>query len=360
MTKIKQEINKVLCMKYWVSICFICFSLGNYAKADAHLSVTDRYIALAIQGDLQPAQALLRDMEQTDGGAVIETDRELATRFRQRFIDRSESPAPGSGNALVDALVGAYRVYWRRALLAGGARAGDEGALQRDLAGALRQHSALDAAPSPEALHAAVGPAIERQGFHALFSPAPPLQDLLVWRTQETRHFEVELTDLTRSVQVAFLSDFSSLGWKEYAALGLATTTGWVEGDTLYCVEWAYEPGTEGFEVSYLKHETRHLADFERFPGLPSVELEYRAKLTELAFASKTLRRLLEDFTGKAAPNPGSPHAEANDRVVRDVYRALHGSELPRGDGVWMTVDVGKVNRVARRLLENSTRELPE
>ena len=54
--------------------------------------------------------------------------------------------------------------------------------------------------------------------------------------------------------------------------------------DTLYCVEWAYAPDTENFEVSYLKHEAQHLADFQRFPGLPSAELEYRAKLTELAF----------------------------------------------------------------------------
>ena len=140
-------------------------------------------------------------------------------------------------------------------------------AQQRDLAGALRQHSALDAAPSLEALHATLGPAIERQGFHALISPAPPLQDLLVWRTQETRYFEVELTDLTRSVQVAFLSDFSSLGWKEYAALGLATTTGWVEGDTLYCVEWAYEPGTEGFEVSYRDDPPGVFGAVERAPA---------------------------------------------------------------------------------------------
>jgi hypothetical protein len=346
-------------MKYFLCICFIYLSSGNEAQANEHLSLTDRYIALAIQGDLQPARALLREVEWAGPGAAIGSDLELAERFRQRFIEHSESPAPGSGNALIDALVSAYRVYWRRALLAGGARAGDEALLQRDLATALRQHLAAGTAPPPEAQYAALGPAIERQGFHALFSPAPPLRDLLVWRTQLIRPFDVELTDLTRSVRVAFLSDFSSLGWKEYAALGLAMTTGWVEGDTLYCVAWAYEPGTEGFEVSYLKHETRHLADLERFPGLSSADLEYRAKLTELAFASKTLRRLLEDFTGKAAPNPGSPHAEANDRVVRDVYRALHGTELADGEGVWMTLDAGKVNRVARRLLEKSTRELP-
>jgi hypothetical protein len=159
-------------------------------------------------------------------------------------------------------------------------------------------------------------------------------------------------------VQVAFLTDFLSQGWKEYAALGLATTTGWVDGNTLYCVEFAYAPETEAFEVSFLKHETRHLSDFERFPGLSSEELEYRAKLTELAFASSTLRRVPEDFAAKGEANPESPHAAANWWVVWDVYRALYGKEYDGVDGAWMTVDVGRVNRVARRLLEVNTRKV--
>jgi hypothetical protein len=44
--------------------------------------------------------------------------------------------------------------------------------------------------------------------------------------------------------------------------------------------------------------------------------------------------------------------------VVQDVYRALHGTELPHLTGVWLNVDVGKVNRAARRLLEKNTGRL--
>jgi hypothetical protein len=345
-------------MKHFLYTCFIGLIFGAEVFAEEQVSVTDRYVALAIQGKLQPARALLDGLDHADGASGNRSDRALAARFRQRFIEGSEPPSPGSGNALVDAVVAAYRAYWRQALLAGGAQPGDEAALERALATALRQHDPAGPAAPRESLFAALEPALERQGFHALVSPGPPLQDLLVWAAQETRAFEVELTDLTRSVQVAFLSDFSSLGWKEYAALGLATTTGWVDGDTLYCVAWAYAPGTEGFEVSYLKHETRHLADFERIPGLNSEELEYRAKLTELAFASTTLRRLLEDFTAKGAANPDSPHAAANWRVVRDVYGALYGTSYPGGTGSWATVRAGPVNSVARTLLERHTEGL--
>jgi hypothetical protein len=131
-----------------------------------------------------------------------------------------------------------------------------------------------------------------------------------------------------------------------------------VDGGTLYCVAWAYAPETEHFEVSYLKHEARHLADFEQFPGLSAAELEYRAKLTELTFAQQTTRRLLEDFSAKGAPNAGSPHAAANYRVVRDVYQELYGADYPDGAGVWMTVGANEVNGVARRLLERHTASL--
>ena len=334
----------------------VCTHLG----ADSGGSLVDRYVALAIQGDLQPARALL---DGTDGSAVIPgtTEADLLMRFRERFVELSEPSSPGSGNALVDRVVSAYRGYWRQALMAdaaAGSTSAAERQLQLALAAALAQSQyGATAAPS-DTVYAALMPALQKQGFHALTSPAPPLQDLLVWRDQETQEYEVVLTDQHRTVRVALLSGFSSLGWKDYAALGLATTTGWVDGDTLYCVAWAYAPGTEQFEVSYLKHETRHLADFERFPGLSSEELEYRAKLTELAFAAQTARRLLEDFSTKGAPNPASPHAAANYRVVRDMYQGLYGTDYPDGDGVWITVGASQVNGVARRLLERHTASL--
>ena len=120
---------------------------------------------------------------------------------------------------------------------------------------------------------------------------------------------------------------------------------------------WAYDEGTENFSVSYLKHEARHLLDLERFPEMDSTELEYRAKLTELAFANRTLKRVLEDFTAKAEENADSPHAMANWRVVRDIHWSLYGEELPAGFTGWGVVNVGSVNRAARSLLKANTQQ---
>lgn len=342
-------------MKHFLYSFYISVIFWTNLGADTGGSLVDRYVALAIQGNLQPAQALLDGRESTAAGTP---EAELLMRFRQRFVELSEPSSPGSGNALVDRVVAAYRGYWRHALMSeagSGAGSNAEQQLRSALAAALSQSQFDVAAISPDGVYAALTPALRQQGFHALISPAPPLQDLFVWRDQEIREYEVVLTDQRRTVRVAFLSSFSSMGWKDYAALGLATTTGWVDGDTLYCVAWAYVPGTEPFEVSYLKHETRHLADFERFPGLSSEELEYRAKLTELAFAAQTARRLLQDFSAKGAPNPASPHAAANYRVVRDMYVELYGKAYPGSPDAWSMVNAGMVNAVARRLLERHT-----
>jgi len=151
------------------------------------------------------------------------------------------------------------------------------------------------------------------------------------------------------------MTDLVSMGWKQYATLGLVSTTGWVEGERLYCVSWSYDRSSENFEVSYLKHESRHLADLERYPALKSADLEYRAKLTELAFASTSQRSLLDDFTTKSALNPDSPHSYANYRVTRDVYRELFDQPFPGTANPWQEVSTQAVRTAARDLLQRNT-----
>ena len=323
------------------------------ADADASVSgaVKDRYIAMAIQGDLQGAHRMLRAMPSEPSADHLE----LVNSFRSRFVQRSEPLSPDTGIHLLDRVVAAYRDYWARSLLAEVSRAEGESMLKEALNHALGTGRATGPVDD---VYIELGKAVEQLGYGVLATPAPPLHDLFIWGGQRDREYTVALTDESRVVRVAFMSDFVSLGWKDYAALGLATTTGWVEDGVLYCVERAYIPGTERFEVSYLKHEARHLADLERFPDLRSVELEYRAKLTELAFASQTLKTLLDDFTAKSALNPDSPHAEANHRVLRDLHQDLFGRPLPEGRDAWRSVRTRQVNTAARRLLRLDTAAL--
>lgn len=339
-------------MKYIITNCFILFSFSFCSPSFGLGTLSDRYVAQAIQGRLGPVRALLSEAE--FNGSPTEQD--LARRFRERFVDQTEPLSPVSGSKLVDDIVSAYRDYWIDALMIEAKEQDGVPGLQQKVAAALRADGwPLAVGIDPIALQRALVTAVRAQGFYALPAPALPLQDLLLWRGQSESRFKVELTDQWREVNVVFLSDFVSQGWKHYAALGLVTTSGWIESGVLYCVDQAYDPGTEAFGVSYLKHESRHLADMERFPGLPAADLEYRAKLTELAFASDTLRGLLEDFTARSALNSEAPHAEANYRVTHDLYRELYGRPFAGNSNAWMTLDTARVNGAARRLLQRDS-----
>jgi hypothetical protein len=123
-------------------------------------------------------------------------------------------------------------------------------------------------------------------------------------------------------------------------------------------VEWAYTPNTENFDISFLKHEGRHLADLEQFPGLDAVEMEYRAKLTELAFARRSLNRLMQDFSHKAANNPEVPHAHANGSVLHEIRARLHGNDVPDSKDWWSAFDPKRINDAAFGLLAESNASL--
>lgn len=329
--------------------------LTSAVRADADDGITEQYIAQALQGDLSSAQKLFsgqRSRSLTAGSA------ELSRQFQSRFLDRDDDSPPGTGDALADRVISAYRIYWSQALT-GEISEVQAGIHLRDSLTQILAGRAKSSAPlNSDELYTELGLALKERGFHILYADAPPLKDLILWKNEEVRQYSVRLTDSTEKVVVIFLTDIFSMGWKDYATFGLAFTTGWVEDGRLYCVDWAYDRQSEKFEISYLKHESRHLADFRNFPDLSSADLEYRAKLTELTFSSKTTTQLLNDFTRKSAMNPAAPHAYANYRVTRDIYRKIHNAPMPDSGEPWAQVNTAKISRAARSLLEIDTRRL--
>jgi len=338
--------------------CISCLGmLSGHAFADLPDSVSDRYISEALQGDLSRAASLFTSINPAT--API-SDAKLASRFKERFIDKSEDLSPATGDAFIDTIVSAYRNYWILTLVGDMSSQEGEEFLESSLRQVLSRQGKVDFSGHVASIFEIVGEIFDEKAVHYLDTPAPPLRDLFLWKTEERRNYSVRLTDRTQKVNVAFMSDIYSMGWKQYAALGLVATTGWVENGRLYCVESAYDRSSESFKVSYLKHEGRHLADFAHFPDLQSADLEYRAKLTELAFSFNSTRQLLDDFTRKSAPNPASPHAYANYRVTRDIYREMFDESFPESGNAWQKIDTQSVNKAARELLQRNTEMLNE
>lgn len=338
---------------FFIFIFSLVFSLQSNAAESPPLS--EVFISQAIQGDLRPFNTKLEDLDRSE---LTRADQLLIEQFDQRFVKQNEAFAPQAGSEFMSRLLSTYRHYWIMSLMGEGSPDDRARWLNEHLAILLADSGRTGVIKSITDPQDALGNAIEAEGFHHLMDEAPPLQDLFLWKSQETRHYSVKLTDETRTVTVNFMDDFELLGWKYFASLGLASTTGWVQDGELYCVDWAYDQNSERFRVSYLKHEARHLADYERFPGLDSVDLEYRAKLTELAYAFSTAHRILEDFTAKSAPNPESPHAMANYRLTRALYSELFGKDFHEPSDTWKNTSPERINRAARKLLEDNTNEL--
>ena len=329
---------------------FLALHMSCFALSAESATLQERYVLLAIQGDLSDASALFSEPSFPDDAESLQ----LRDRFEARFGRSAGEEETLDPQPFLDSVAKAYRTYWHAALT------GDDDTALANLQ--IRLEELLE---SEKANHEPgedpfelLGDLLARHPVHVYEGASPPLRDLIVWKESRVHSYQVRLPDRSVTLRVHFMKDFLLKGWKEYASLGLVTTTGWVQDGELYCLADAYDTGSERFEVSYLKHEARHLVDLERFPDLESEELEYRAKLTELAFANRSLTDVLTDFASKAAQNTESPHAMANWRVIRDIHYGVYGTEMPDGFADWESLAVGKVNRAARSLLKLNSETL--
>ena len=291
----------------------------------------------ALTGDLVEALARL---DVVPAASLTGAQRDIAARIRDRFGD---SP-PGIAHDLppiTSSILRAYRDYWRGVMLRKVSAADGEAALLRALNETLPPSPDLDTACD------AAREAIEAEGLYALTGITRPYYELMIWRRSTPTRYDVALPEQEVGVTVVFLEDFASLGWAAYATGDRSHTGGWATTTELYAVRQAYDLESESFRVSYLAHEGQHFADYARFPKLDQPELEYRAKLTELAVSSATTKALLERFAARTGTDRGIPHYFAHHHLVRS---------LDLGDARLASPD--EIRAAARRALAQSTREL--
>jgi hypothetical protein len=321
------------------------------AAADA----VDDYVAAALRGDLT---GLAERLAALDPAEAAPREIDLARRFRARFVDRNED-LPLPEDPFVAEVVRAYRGYWTRILLGELLPEDAETELLARLAETLDRRQAESdvdaAAPADPAgdddVLERLDTAIEGAGYGLISGRTLPHLELMLWARQDTTRYDVTLTDERREVTVIFVRDFLVKGWADFATFGRASTGGWATKEALFCLGDDYDLDSEKFRVSYLQHETRHFADYDRFPALEQIDLEYRGKLTELCFAEASLPELLTHFERAGRPDPGAPHSYASFAVIRDL-RAELGDAVPPD---WEAADRNAVQHAARRLLEKNT-----
>ena len=152
-------------------------------------------------------------------------------------------------------------------------------------------------------------------GYHAIFGKTQGYYGPYVWRDTVPTVYQVELPDGTAEYTINILSGFVFRSWMDYLTFGRYGTGGWASPDgTINCIEQAYDFESERFLVSLLKHEAQHTIDMKRFPQITPAELEYRAKLVELHYASDL--GLLQKFLLEADESKAyDSHAAASVQI---------------------------------------------
>jgi hypothetical protein len=331
------------------AILFACLMITTLAAPGRSGAAPDRsrqYVSHALQGDLRPAVALLQG---TPENPLSSAESTLAAQFQRRFIDRSEVFTDSLASPVARDVMAVYRRYWTKSLM--GELPGDqgEGFLIAQLKPLVERKAGETAVPDSVVVERLIE-RLEGERLHVLDGITRPYFDLMLWSRADTTRYEVELTDKKQPVTVVFIGDFLIKGWSHFATFGRASTGGWATKEALFCLRDDYDLESEKFQVSYLQHEGRHFADYGLFPALDQADLEYRGKLTELAFARESTFELLEHFAANGAKNPDAPHSYANYAVVQDLSQALLG-EATEDVGGLRPIPIDRIQESARALL---------
>lgn len=228
-----------------------------------------------------------------------------------------------------------------------------------DAAGHLRSRLAelfqTDPAAPLDELEEKVVEACRSRSLYALTGRTGGYYGPYIWRTEELKHYAVELPDGVQDYAVKLLDGFIMESWLNYLTFGKSGTGGWSNGDGLiHCVKHHYDLDSESFQVSLLKHEAQHAADQSKYPGMSTGDLEYRAKLVELIYSSQ--RRLLDQFLLEAdASRADNSHGLAAERIIRGFEKRL---ELRRGELSGLPVE--QVQAVSRELFAESNAEMAD
>lgn len=198
-----------------------------------------------------------------------------------------------------------------------------------------------------------VAKAFRGRGFYFLGGRTGGYYGPYIWKTEELKHYMVELPDGVQEYDVKFLDEFLMVSWLDYLSFGEVGTGGWSgDGGLIHCIKASYDLESEHFQVSLLKHEAQHAADLSRYKNMTSEDLEYRAKLVELIYSNE--QKLLPLFAAQAdATKTGNSHACAAEHIMKGFERHLKQCRNEFG-----TLSVLEVQATAKKLFAESTKEV--
>lgn len=266
----------------------------------------------ALQADTSRAVAALQALSPRE---LSDIDRRFRDCMLDRFGPNSRAADPVAGDQPFSLrLLNRFRRYWHQALTKPASRQSAETEFRRALAKDL---ATTDGWPE---IDAEIQRRLAAEGHYALLGQTGPLREFMLWRRQRKTVEPVELPDGRYEANVVYLEDFESLGWGDWATCGRRGAGGWATTDALFAVTPRYESLLgEEFRVTFLGHETQHFSDLSHWAKMEPWELEYRAKLTELAQVKTTRLKVLRKFLEDQSEDRAHPHGYANHKLFEDL-----------------------------------------
>jgi hypothetical protein len=235
-------------------------------------------------------------------------------------VDPVISPLTHKPNRFAQRLLSFYRAYWWASVMQPEAKAGAERRLAAQVSRLFgRRPTSLDD----------IEPLIENRlkqgGFRTSAGQTGKLYERMIWSRQDEQIEKFVLPDEVNETRVYYLNDFVSLGWSNYLSCDRTGTGGWTDESGLYVVVPNYDSLTdENFRVNFLAHESQHFADKRRYKKLADWELEYRAKLVEVAYAVTITDKMLSSFSSNQGDDIDEPHSYANKKLLIALRQRLH------------------------------------
>ena len=350
-------------LKIFITILTVLFIITIYdLSAEPSDSIKIKYSKLyshTLDADVMSALKLL-DVPDT---LMSEKDIRFKKEFEQRFrYNEDRSNYINKIEPELKSLLKLYSEYWHRALKSDASV--HDSSFVLSLKKFLKRNDSefvKSDSLSDDSINSVLTDYINSLGFITTgYAKTGKLFDLLIWKSQYDSMYVFAIKDDTIKVNVTFMEDFATLGWEEYATFGKYYPGGWATDNGLFCVKDAYDLQSEEFLISYLAHEGRHFSDYVLLPRLNGEELEYRAKLTELSLADKTLYKTIEFFVNNAIKDSDNSHAKANYLVIDELSKAIFDTEFNADIEIWKSVPREKINSTSYNLFQRSNNVLKE
>lgn len=189
----------------------------------------------------------------------------------------------------------------------------------------------------------------EKIGYHFLGGRTAGYLGPYIWRKNKTIEYEVELPNGIQNYTVTMMSKFVSKSWLDYVSLGVLSTGGWQNEDSMNCVVASYPARvrkTAKFKVSFLKHEAQHAYDYIHYPNLSPVQLEYRAKLVELIYYPR-ISLFLNFLSYASADDKNNAHSYVAYHIAKGLSEIIFEREYENDKNAWK----GKLKQIKEKSL---------